>query len=122
MEGEPVPTNSRSRVYLLSGSRHQQEEWALSHLLLILLLFALLPGGSNKGKELIGLSAFLTIPHSRGESDYKELEHVVCVCMCMCVCVYVCVCVHVHTCMCALSHSRFFATPWTAARQAPLSM
>ena len=42
-------------------------------------LIALLLGGSNKGKELIGLSAFLTIPHSRGESDNKELEHV-CVC------------------------------------------
>ena len=100
MEGEPVPTNSRSRVYLLSGSRHQQEEWALSHLLLILLLFALLPGGSNKGKELIGLSAFLTIPHSRGESDYKELEHVVCVCVCvcMCVCMCVCACAHMHVC------------------------
>ena len=38
-----------------------------------------------------------------------------CVCVCLCVCV--CVCVLSRSVM---SHS--FATPWTAARQAPLSM
>ena len=36
------------------------------------------------------------------------------VCMCACVCVCVCVCV--------LSHAIVFATPWTVAHQAPLSM
>ena len=35
------------------------------------------------------------------------------------VCVCVCVCV---VCVCVLSHVRLFATPWTVARQAPLSM
>ena len=38
----------------------------------------------------------------------------------MCVCVCVCVCVYVRAR--ALSHVRFFATLWTGARQAPLSM
>ena len=57
------------------------------------ILIALLLGGSNKGKELIGLSAFLTIPHSRGESDNKELEHV-CVYVCVCVCMHTRACVH----------------------------
>ena len=32
--------------------------------------------------------------------------------------IYVCV----HVCMCMLSHVQFFAKPWTAAHQAPLSM
>ena len=35
-----------------------------------------------------------------------------------CVCVCVCACSHAH----ALSHVQLFATPWTVARQAPLSM
>ena len=60
------------------------------------LLFS--PGGSNKGKELNRLSAFLTIPHSRGESDNKQVEHIVCVCVCVCVCV--------RARMCVLSHAR----------------
>jgi len=34
------------------------------------------------------------------------------------VCVCVCVCAHV----CVLSHVQLFVTPWTVARQAPLSM
>ena len=33
-------------------------------------------------------------------------------------CVCVCVCTHMHT----LSHVQLFATPWTVAHQAPLSM
>ena len=38
----------------------------------------------------------------------------------LCVCVCVCVCgVHVH--ICTLSHVQLFVTPWTVARQAPLS-
>ena len=40
-------------------------------------------------------------------------------CLRVCVCVYVCVCV----CVCVLLSSvQLFATPWTIARQAPLSM
>ena len=35
---------------------------------------------------------------------------------CVCVCVCVCVCAE------SLSHIQFFATPWTVAFQAPLSM
>ena len=50
----------------------------------------------------------------------------VCVCVCVRACVSVCVCVHVCVCVeCMLSHSvcvRLFATPWTVAHQAPLSM
>ena len=38
----------------------------------------------------------------------------------LCVCVYVCVCVCV--CVKSLSHVQLFATPWTVACQAPLSM
>ena len=44
-----------------------------------------------------------------------------CVYLCVYVIVYVCVCVF----MCMLSHFRcvqLFATPWTVAHQAPLSM
>ena len=37
------------------------------------------------------------------------------VCVCVCVCVFVCV-------LCALSPIWLFATPWTVALQAPLSM
>ena len=40
----------------------------------------------------------------------------VCVSLCVFVCVYACVC------RCMLSCVRFFATSWTAARQAPLAM
>ena len=40
--------------------------------------------------------------------------HSVCVCMCVCVCVYVFVCM--------LSCVWLFATPWTIAHQAPLTM
>ena len=36
----------------------------------------------------------------------------------VCLCVCVCVCPHTHT----LSHVRLFVIPWTAARQAALSM
>ena len=52
--------------------------------------------------------------------------------VCVCVCVRMCVRVRVHVCACAcacvcmhtqlLSHVGLFATPWTAALQAPLSM
>ena len=38
------------------------------------------------------------------------------------VCVCVCVCVCVRVCAQLLSHVQLFATPWTAACQAPLSM
>ena len=43
------------------------------------------------------------------------------------ICVHMYVCIHMyiyHICMCAqsLSHVRLFATPWTVACQAPLSM
>ena len=41
------------------------------------------------------------------------------------VCVYVCVCVSVCVCVCvcvSLSHVQLFATSWTVARQAPLSL
>ena len=51
--------------------------------------------------------------------------------VCVCVCVRMCVRVRVHVCACAcacvcmhtqsLSHVGLFATPWTAALQAPLS-
>ena len=40
--------------------------------------------------------------------------------MCVCVCVCVCVCLHAHARM--LFHIRLFATLWTVAHQAPLSM
>ena len=43
--------------------------------------------------------------------------------VCVCVCVRVCVCVCV--CVCVLSHFspvQLFVTPWTIARQVPLSM
>ena len=33
-----------------------------------------------------------------------------------------CVCVCVCVCVCMLSHVQVFATPWTLAHQAPLSM
>jgi len=55
----------------------------------------------------------------------------VCVCKGVCVCVGIfkltlpyplCVCVCVCVCVLALSQVRLFATPWTVARQAPLSM
>ena len=42
----------------------------------------------------------------------------VCVSVCVSLCVYVCVCV----CVSHFSHVRLFATLWTAAHQAPLSM
>ena len=35
---------------------------------------------------------------------------------------YLCVCVCVCVCVKSLSHVQLFVTPWTAARQAPLSM
>ena len=38
--------------------------------------------------------------------------------MCVCVCVCMCVCVYSKL----LSHVQFFVTPWTVARQTPLSM
>ena len=44
------------------------------------------------------------------------LKSNVCVCVCMCMCVCVCVCV------CVFSHVQLFATPWTIACQAFLSM
>ena len=44
--------------------------------------------------------------------------NLVCQVTCVCVCVCACVCVYVHL----LSHVRLFVTPWTVARQAPLSM
>ena len=37
-------------------------------------------------------------------------------------CVCVCVCAHVHVHTCALICDQRFATPWTVAHQAPLSM
>ena len=40
--------------------------------------------------------------------------------LCVCVCVCVCVCARAHACV--LSQVRLFATPWTVAHQAPLSM
>ena len=43
-------------------------------------------------------------------------EQNVCVCVCVCVCARARV--HTHT----LSHVQLFATPWTVARQGPLSM
>ena len=61
----------------------------------------------------------------------------VCVCIYVCVCVYVymyvcvCICVYIHrhvcvsVCVCvyeSLSHVQLFATPWTVAHQAPLSL
>ena len=61
-----------------------------------------------------------------------------CVCTCVCLCGhvyamrvrmrihgYVCVCIYTLHATCLLSrfsHVRLFATPWTVARQAPLSM
>ena len=46
------------------------------------------------------------------------------VCVSVCVCVYVCVSVYVstHTHTHTLNHIQLFVTPWTVARQAPLSM
>ena len=43
-------------------------------------------------------------------------------CVPACVCVRACVCVCVCVCVCLLSRVRLFATPWTVAHQAPLSM
>ena len=42
--------------------------------------------------------------------------------MCVCVCVYVCVCVLGHCRVVQFSHVQLFATPWTTARQASLSI
>ena len=42
------------------------------------------------------------------------------ICVWVCVCV-LCVCVCV-LCVCVFCHVQLFATPWTVARQAPLSM
>ena len=44
----------------------------------------------------------------------------VCVCVCACVCVRVCV--RMRTRACVLNHAWVFATSWTVARQAPLSI
>ena len=43
-------------------------------------------------------------------------------CVCVCVCVWVCVRVWVCVCLCVLSRVLVFATLWTVARQAYLSM
>ena len=40
----------------------------------------------------------------------------------MCVCVCVCVCVQARACALFLSRVLLFLTPWTVARQTPLSM
>ena len=42
----------------------------------------------------------------------------VCVCVCVCVCMVFYIYTHTHT----HTHVHFFATPWTIACQAPLSM
>ena len=42
--------------------------------------------------------------------------------VCVYVCVCVCVCVRARASARTLSHIRLFVTPWTVARQAPLSM
>ena len=51
-------------------------------------------------------------------------ENYVCarVCMCVCTCVHMCVRTFVCICVCTLSRVQLFATPWTVACQAPLSM
>ena len=49
-----------------------------------------------------------------------HLFYCVCVCVCVCVCARARAHVRAHTCM--FSHVWLFATPWTVARQAPLSM
>ena len=43
-------------------------------------------------------------------------------CVCVSVCVSVCVCLCVCVSVCVLSHIQLFSTPWTIARQAPLTM
>ena len=45
-----------------------------------------------------------------------------CVRACVCVCVCVCVCIESLSSVESLSHVQLFATPWTAAHQALLSM
>ena len=47
-----------------------------------------------------------------------------CVCMCVCVCVRICACACVCVCVRTQTFSRaqLFASPWTVARQAPLSL
>ena len=53
------------------------------------------------------------------------------ICMCVCIymhvytCMYTHACIHIHVCVCMFSHLNcvlLFATPWTIAHQAPLSM
>ena len=51
-----------------------------------------------------------------GEAAEEKTELKLCVCVCVCVCVHARMCVHV------LSRVQLFAAPWTAVRQAPLSM
>ena len=46
----------------------------------------------------------------------------ICVYVCVYICVYVCVCIYVCVCVCLLSCIQLFATPWTVACQAPLSI
>ena len=48
------------------------------------------------------------------KASLSVLYHCACVCVCVCVCARVC--------MHALSHVQLLVAPWTAARQAPLSM
>ena len=55
-----------------------------------------------------------------GNLEMEDMKNTLNACVCVCVCARVCVCVCV--CACVLSHVRLFATPWTVAHQAPLSM
>ena len=97
-------------------------------------------------QDLVRASACLALRVYLGETDHPQSSYwkltpwpsdVLCVCVCACACVCMCVHTHVracvHTCMCvcvcarawcpySFSHVWLFATPWTAAHQAPLSM
>ena len=59
---------------------------------------------------------FFEFPSRLGH--HRALSRVLCECVCVCVCV--CVCARAPTCV--LSHVRLFATPWTVALQAALSV
>ena len=70
----------------------------------------------HKVKYYLGISVLLQIAIFNSFLWLGNISFV-CVCVCIHMCVCVCVCVCVYSCCCSV-----FATPWTAARQASLSL
>ena len=94
-----------------------------------------LPGSCFHGIFQARILKWVTMPSSRRSSQPRDqTPHLLCLLHCqagslplvppgkplwmICVCVYVCVCAHMHTLICV----QLFATPWTIACQAPMSM